>query len=385
MMKVLWLASWFPGRTDATNGDFVERQAIALGRKVSLSVISVTKDERIKPGTFETEVTTRDGIRIYQGYYGRNRWHRLLEPLLSWRKHLVLQKKLYRMFIEAEGKPDIVHVHVAMKAGQLARWLKRKEGIIYWLTEHWTGYYPQSQPSLYSQHWLIRRMTCSIIKNTIRLLPVSEDLGKTICENVVRVPFTVIPNVVDTKLFYPVGSPAGAFRFIHASYLNFQKNPEGILAAATLLAKRGYRFELLLVGREDEALAKQARLVTEAGAVVRFLPAVPHREVAPLMQSAHAMLLFSHFENLPCVILEALCCGLPVISSKVGGIAEVIDQSNGILVTPGEVDQLANAMQQMIDNYNIYNREAIAGKAAARFSDETVTQQLLDCYATPLS
>jgi glycosyltransferase involved in cell wall biosynthesis len=141
----------------------------------------------------------------------------------------------------------------------------------------------------------------------------------------------------------------------------------------------------LLVGREDEALAKQARLVTEAGAVVRFLPAVPHRKVAPLMQSAHAMLLFSHFENLPCVILEALCCGLPVISSKVGGIAEVIDQSNGILVTPGEVDQLANAMQQMIDNYNIYNREAIAGKAAARFSDETVTQQLLDCYATPLS
>ena len=90
--------------------------------------------------------------------------------------------------------------------------------------------------------------------------------------------------------------------------------------------------------------------------------------------------MFSRFENLPCVILEALCCGLPVISSRVGGIAEVIDERNGILVESENVDQLADAMQQLVDNHALYNGQTISSDAIARFNYDTVGAQYLSLY-----
>ena len=70
-------------------------------------------------------------------------------------------------------------------------------------------------------------------------------------------------------------------------------------------------------------------------------------EVASLMGESHAFLLFSHYENLPCVILEAFSCGIPVVSSDTGGIREHLDPSRGILVTNGAEDELERALLQM--------------------------------------
>jgi len=80
------------------------------------------------------------------------------------------------------------------------------------------------------------------------------------------------------------------------------------------------------------------------------------------------------------VILEALCSGLPVISSRVGGVGEVINDNNGIMVESENVSALAAAMQKMIDDYSQYNREAIATDAAKKFSYETVAKQYLQYY-----
>jgi glycosyltransferase involved in cell wall biosynthesis len=102
------------------------------------------------------------------------------------------------------------------------------------------------------------------------------------------------------------------------------------------------------------------------------------------MQLSSSLLLFSRFENLPCVILEALCCGLPVISSRVGGIPEVIDGENGILVESGNIPDLVTAMIQMIENYAEYNRKLIAEKAIAFFNYNTVGKQYSDIYNTVL-
>jgi glycosyltransferase involved in cell wall biosynthesis len=45
-------------------------------------------------------------------------------------------------------------------------------------------------------------------------------------------------------------------------------------------------------------------------------------------KKADAFILFSRHENFPCVVIEALCCGLPVVASNVGGIAEAVDETN---------------------------------------------------------
>jgi glycosyltransferase involved in cell wall biosynthesis len=106
--------------------------------------------------------------------------------------------------------------------------------------------------------------------------------------------------------------------------------------------------------------------------VVSVLPEMPHEEVAVAMRSAQALVMFSRFENLPCVVLEALCSGLPVVSSNVGGLSEVINESNGLLVPEGDVEALAAAMESVLNDYARFNRRGIAESAAALFNTKRI-------------
>lgn len=377
---VLWLASWYPSRIDSFSGDFIERQAIAVSEHMPLTVLAVLKDETLASGKVETEITVNGNLTVYRVYYGNAFTIGWIEKLLSLRKYLQLQKQLFQQISAENGQPGLVHVHVAMKAGLLALFLKKKYRIPFIVTEHWTGYYKQSVPSVFTSNGLFRNLNKKILQNCSLLIPVSADLGKTINRDFVTVKYQVIPNVVDTALFNFQPKHSGRFRFIHPSYLNFQKNPEGILAACLLLKQKGVDFEMVFIGAQPSSLIEwvNSHDLTDH---VYFKQAVPYRVVAEEMQQSSALLLFSRFENLPCVILEALCCGLPVISSKVGGIAEVINDQNGILVNAENISELALAMESMITNYSSYDNSAISNKACAQFAYNAVGLQYARLYA----
>ena len=112
---------------------------------------------------------------------------------------------------------------------------------------------------------------------------------------------------------------------------------------------------------------------------VKVLDAIPYSDVAIYMQAAHALLMFSKWENQPCVILEALAVGLPVISSAVGGIEEELNESNGILVDSENVSQLANAMENMLLNYKQYDRNLIS-QNAKKYSFTNFANKLMAIY-----
>ena len=135
-----------------------------------------------------------------------------------------------------------------------------------------------------------------------------------------------------------------------------------------------------MLGNENESLNELANKFGLLPDVVIYKNAVPYAEVASCIQNASALLLFSRFENLPCVILEALCCGLPVISSRVGGVAEVIDKENGILVESENIQELVNAMQCMIDNYHHFDKAKIADNASALFNYNAVGKIIFENY-----
>jgi glycosyltransferase involved in cell wall biosynthesis len=379
-MKVLWLTSWYPNRTSPTNGDFTERHAQAVAQFVQqLTIIHIVKDESLAAGTSEIVKEQRNNITIYTVYYGRGRYSAIFEKLYSYKKYLALQRSIFGQIVAGQGMPDLVHVHVAMKAGLFARELKKKYRIPYIVTEHSTIYYRQAKPNLYSMGRLYREMNTAVLRDAELLLPVSKDLGHVINCYCVQNKVEPIANVVDTTLFNYQQKSDAVFRFIHASYLNYQKNPEGIIAAAKMVKEKGYDFEIYFLGKEDEGLKKMAR-DNELECTVFFYPAVPYSEVARYMQQADAFVLFSRFENLPCVLLEALCCGLPVISSNVGGIKEIINDDNGMLVASEDVTALANAMQAMIRNSQNYNRQQIAANAAALYNYDAVGRQYAEVY-----
>lgn len=374
------MVSWYPGRVDAFNGDFIQRHAMAAALFCKVDVIYVVKDDKglIRPGMEIQENANLTEKIIY--YHSPKTGIRLLDRVLSHLKYTRLYRKAIKEYISKNGKPELVHVQIAMKAGMAALWIKKKWDIPFVVTENWTGYYKQSVPSVYHYGWYLKKMGKKILKEAAIFLPVTKDLGETVKNNFADIPYRVIPNVVNTDLFFYKPFTPAKFRFVHFSYMHYQKNPEGILAAANRLRELGYDFELLMIGNDEKRLTDMAGNYSLLKGAVVFKAAISYEEVARQMQQASALLLFSRFENLPCVILEALCCGLPVISSRVGGIAEVLNAENGILVESENINEFTEAMKQVMDNYHLYNRAVISEKAIEKFNYNAVGKQISKEY-----
>lgn len=378
---VLVLPSWYPNKTAPFEGDFIQRHVHAIGLQKKQYVIFVVKD---KNGTITNDVTIEQSVtgnitELICYYRPFKTGIGIADKLISHAQYLRVYKKLITAFIKANGLPAVVHVHVALKAGILAKWLKKKFLLPYLVTEHWSGYFPGSKLNIYEANPVLRNSNKTILQQANIIVPVTKNLGETISAYFVPVKYEVIPNVVNTALFYYKPCNPEKFRFIHPSGMDEMKNPAGILKACKLVKEKGYEFELLMLGKIDEVLIKAAADL-DISDRVSFIDAIPYEKVAVQMQQSSALLLFSWFESLPCVILEALCCGLPVISSDVGGISEVIDSTNGSLVEAGNVEQLAAAMCGLIDKNAQYNRKDIAFKATEKFNYTTVGKQYVSLY-----
>ena len=91
-------------------------------------------------------------------------------------------------------------------------------------------------------------------------------------------------------------------------------------------------------------------------------------------------MLFSNFENLPCVIVEAFASGVPVLTTDVGGIAEIVSPERGILIKAEDEEALLKGMVQMLDTSQDYDRKAIRQYAITTFSVEKIGSQIFEQY-----
>jgi glycosyltransferase involved in cell wall biosynthesis len=100
------------------------------------------------------------------------------------------------------------------------------------------------------------------------------------------------------------------------------------------------------------------------------------------MRSSDCFILFSNYENLPVVLVEAFASGLPVISSNVGGIAEHLSAQRGKLVPARDNRAFIIAMEEMITELSEkkYDRQAIASYARSHFSYEKISTEYHELY-----
>jgi glycosyltransferase involved in cell wall biosynthesis len=117
---------------------------------------------------------------------------------------------------------------------------------------------------------------------------------------------------------------------------------------------------------------------------VTFHGSQPKSVIAETMRAADLFVLPSRFDNLPCVVVEALASGLPVVSTTVGGIPELVDDERGRLVPPDDPPALADALQYMLENLEAFDRRAIGDAARDSYSLEVVGEQLSGIYDSVL-
>lgn len=123
--------------------------------------------------------------------------------------------------------------------------------------------------------------------------------------------------------------------------------------------------------------------MTEAeftGSGVTYKGVIPPEAVPDMLRAYDVLVLPSRYwaEGYPGVILEAFSAGMPVIASSIGAIPEIVDERNGILFEPGQVNQLINAIELLRDNpaqftsLQLGAQEAALDFSSVRWTDEFV-------------
>jgi len=152
----------------------------------------------------------------------------------------------------------------------------------------------------------------------------------------------VIPNFVDTKLFFPVVKTFGSqFHLLFVGRLSAEKNISNLIFAV----KDMENIILTIIG-EGEERKNLGDLAVGSKAQIRFLGAVPHAELPQYFSEADIFVLPSLVEGHPKVIIEAMAAGLPIVASDVRGINTLLEHGRtGFLVSPN-----AQAIRAGIEN-----------------------------------
>jgi glycosyltransferase involved in cell wall biosynthesis len=130
---------------------------------------------------------------------------------------------------------------------------------------------------------------------------------------------------------------------------------------------------------EEESLKELAQ---ELGLTsnVEFVGLKSPVEVAKYARESTMLVLPSRRETFGTVLIEALASGTPVVATRCGGPAEIVNENVGLLVDPDDVDGLAEAMATILERRQNYKSNELRDYALAKFSWPRIAAQTLELY-----
>lgn len=175
--------------------------------------------------------------------------------------------------------------------------------------------------------------------------------------------------------------------FLFLGRLGVEKGTDNLLKALKRMKAEGRTFRCVLAG--DGPVQDYAQWVKEERMedCVRFAGWVQGEEKKALLQNARILLLPSRHEGLPMSILEAMAFGEAVISTRVGGIPEAVEEGeSGFLLEPDEEESLYRAICRLADEPELAERMGRRGYdiVKQKFDLQQIHQQLLNIYRRAL-
>lgn len=368
-LKVLFVTAWYPTREQPVGGVFVREHAKAVQLYDDVLVLHLAGAKSGVKGLWELEQeqdpTLTDGLTTYRLWVKRS-----AIPKTSYLITILALPCAVRRLVAAGFRPEIIHAHVytaAAAAAPVARFYR----VPMVVTEHWSGF-----PRRLLRPFDICRARLGF-QGARMVMPVSYALQRAIESYGIRVPFQVVPNVVNVDLFHPsdrTNHDGQIKRLLFVGLLDFShvKGVPYLLQALSSLKHQRDDWHLDIVG-DGPARFEYERMAQNLGIQdkVTFHGLKSKSEVADFMRQADIFVLPSIWENLPCVLIEAMASGLPIVTTAVGGIPEIMDDDVGIVVPPRDAVSLSNALARMLDDVDRYDRFKIASKAT-RYSPHAV-------------
>ena len=200
----------------------------------------------------------------------------------------------------------------------------------------------------------------------------------------------VIPNSVDTSVFCPrksgflqqkwgISGPVILF----VGRLTAHKGLEVLVRAYDRIESQFPRANLVIVGRGPDEEHLRTTLNELQLRQVSFLGLQPWSVMKEIYPECEFLVLPSFYEPFGNVVLEAMACGLPVIGSKIGGMADIISHGEtGFHIIPGNVEQLTKYMRMLLADRTLHSRMSRSARKAAeeKFDDVIVAKSVERLY-----
>ncbi|WP_430910123.1 glycosyltransferase family 4 protein [Methylobacterium sp. sgz302541] len=294
--------------------------------------------------------------------------------------------------IEAEHakKPfDILHAQYGYPTGWAVLLASRKLGVpnvvsIQGGDGHWVG-------SCCETH---RVAMCEVLAHANALLIGGKSFVEEVCERLGSDParFTIVPGAVDTARFAQGtgdGLPkphSGPVRLFYHGRVDRRKGVLDFIDALALLREQGTPFAATISGIGPDVDASKARC-EELGfseKAIRFTGYAEYETVPDLYRKADVFVSPTYAEGFSNTILEAMAAGLAVVSTHSVGVSDCLrDEENGLMVDPGDVPALANALTRIVEDEPLRLRLARDGLEECRrvYSWGAVGRRIMEVYA----
>ncbi|MDP4638198.1 MAG: glycosyltransferase [Crocinitomicaceae bacterium] len=379
--NVLFLSSWYPNRIKPTHGNFVFQHAFASAKFNHVHLIYVCLDESLKHG--QELVYSSEPFPTSIIYLSKSRIP-ILGSIWNYLRILLCYLRYLKKLKKDGFHPDIVHANVVYPIGFVAWLVKKIHRIPYVITEHWTVYHHSAQAKL--GFWQ-RKMTIFSANRAASILPVSENLAKAMRSFGINSEMKVVYNAIDTDVFVPKEKIINeGIQLVHVSSLDpIQKNPLLLLEAFQQMLLTHPKAKLNIISDGDyHFFQPEIQRLGISGNVI-FHGIKDAKGIAQLLQQANLFVLTSRFENLPCVLIEARSCGVPVVSTNVGGIDEIIQANDGVLVPSEDLGALVTAINQQIERLSSYQSDDMHKRASELFSYNAIGKEFTQIYESILT
>jgi len=366
-LKILFVPEWYPNEHHKFSGTFCREHAHAAALYEDVAVLSFATRPQPWP-TLHWREFDDQGMPTFYATCGHSPLPKTTMPFF-W-IHL---RRSIRRVIRRWGRPDIIHAQDS-HAYHVLKAVKHLE-IPVVMSQHWTGFMERSIDSKSLRHFKYA------FANAARVFPDNRFADEHYRHYGLTAKIRWLPNTISTDIFEPTPRVERKPWLLHASGLGYQKRFADIIRAFGGVRSNIPGAVLQVVGESNdrkkcEDLAKRELPLGS----FHFHGYLPKPRLADLMRQASGFILPSEAENLPCVLIEALACACPVLTTRVGGITALVDENRGILVDVGNIDQIERGMRRLLDGTHGIDMERLSHEVQAQYGHSAVGRILHEEY-----
>ena len=360
-MKIFHITNWYPNQRDPDKAIWIKKQIESLSLNCDNHVFHFEIKKGI-PGFFAGKNENGSRFLIIHLPFEIWRLNEILSLLVILKSILNIRNKNFDLINFHIAYPNCTYIHIIKKY--------IKCPIV--ITEHWSGYHFNFNIRKPEKRKRIQR----IFQQNIPVIAVSKALLTDIKSfSQADFPGYVVPNVVDTSIFKYQGkiqSPE-SMSFFMVSQWKWPKDPFTVLKAWEKVIK-AYPEAKLRIGGYGPQYNDIRGLIAELdlGQKVKLIGLLTSEQIASEMHQARAFIHCSEYETFSVVCAEALCCGTPVIASRVGGIPEYIREEDGILVPENTPEAFYIHITKFLEREEFFVRSDISKKMIDKFAETTV-------------